>query len=54
LTIRDNYFDGIDIIYNDLTRKPSLRDSNIFRNRRNGMVVRSMGLSAEKVVFFFF
>nr|CAD2174347.1 unnamed protein product [Meloidogyne enterolobii] len=49
LTIRDNYFDGIDIVYNDLTRKPALRNCNIVRNRRNGMVVRSMGLSAEKL-----
>uniref|UniRef100_A0A915M244 SRCR domain-containing protein n=1 Tax=Meloidogyne javanica TaxID=6303 RepID=A0A915M244_MELJA len=49
LTIRDNYFDGIDIVYNDLTRKPALRNCYIVRNRRNGMVVRSMGLSAEKL-----
>jgi len=49
LTIKDNFFDGIDIVYNDLTRKPAIRNSYIARNRRNGIVIRSMGLSAERV-----
>ncbi|KAL3080363.1 hypothetical protein niasHT_038403 [Heterodera trifolii] len=49
LTIRDNFHDGLDILYNDLTRKPSIRKSLITRNRRNGMVIRSMGLTAENL-----
>uniref|UniRef100_A0A914HL06 SRCR domain-containing protein n=1 Tax=Globodera rostochiensis TaxID=31243 RepID=A0A914HL06_GLORO len=49
LTIRDNFHDGLDILYNDLTRKPTIGKSLITRNRRNGMVIRSMGLSAENL-----
>uniref|UniRef100_A0A183C0J1 SRCR domain-containing protein n=1 Tax=Globodera pallida TaxID=36090 RepID=A0A183C0J1_GLOPA len=49
LTIKDNFHDGLDILYNDLTRKPTIGKSLITRNRRNGMVIRSMGLSAENL-----
>jgi hypothetical protein len=49
LTVRDNYYDGLDIIYNDLTKKPAIRNSYFGRNRRNGVVVRSVGLTMEHV-----
>ncbi|KAI1717620.1 scavenger receptor cysteine-rich domain-containing protein [Ditylenchus destructor] len=49
LTIRDNYFDGLDIVYNDLTKKPAIRKSYFGKNRRNGVTLRSVGLTMEKI-----
>ncbi|TKR61179.1 hypothetical protein L596_028324 [Steinernema carpocapsae] len=49
LVVRDNFFDGIDIIYNDLTKKPAIRNSISVNNRRNAMRVRSAGITIEKV-----
>ena len=51
LIIRDNFADGLDIVYNDWTKKPIIRNSQFLRNRRNGIVVRSMGLTIDRVCF---
>uniref|UniRef100_A0A915K0I4 SRCR domain-containing protein n=1 Tax=Romanomermis culicivorax TaxID=13658 RepID=A0A915K0I4_ROMCU len=49
LIIRDNWWTGIDIVYNDFMRKPRLYNSLITRNRRHGMRLRSVGISMENV-----
>lgn len=47
LTIRDNFWNGLDIVYNDLVRKPKIIDSKFIRNRRHGVQVRSLGLTMD-------
>ncbi|CAJ0561234.1 unnamed protein product, partial [Mesorhabditis spiculigera] len=49
LEIRDNFWDGLDIVYNDLTKKPTIRNAIIHNNRRNGIRLRSNGLTIENV-----
>lgn len=49
ITIRDNFWTGIDIIYNDLTRKPAIRNSLFENNRRHGVKIRSVGITIENV-----
>ncbi|CAD5226291.1 unnamed protein product [Bursaphelenchus okinawaensis] len=49
LVIRDNFDEGLDIVYNDLTKKPAVRHSRFERNRRNGIRLRSVGLTIEEV-----
>lgn len=49
LTIRDNYWNGLDIVYNDLTKKPTIRESRFVSNRRHGIRLRSIGLSITNV-----
>ncbi|GMT10248.1 hypothetical protein PFISCL1PPCAC_1545 [Pristionchus fissidentatus] len=49
LEIRDNFWNGIDVIYNDLTKKPAIRNSVIQNNRKNGMRIRSAGITIENV-----
>ncbi|KAK0410181.1 hypothetical protein QR680_004996 [Steinernema hermaphroditum] len=49
IVVRDNFFDGIDIVYNDLTKKPAIRNSISVNNRRNAMRVRSVGITVERV-----
>lgn len=44
----------MDIIYNDLNKKPSLHNINLLKNRRNGITLRSMGITIENVGFFYF
>uniref|UniRef100_A0A7E4VD53 SRCR domain-containing protein n=1 Tax=Panagrellus redivivus TaxID=6233 RepID=A0A7E4VD53_PANRE len=50
ITVRNNFYEGIDIIYNDLTKKPALRNVLITKNRGNGLRLRSMGITIEDVV----
>lgn len=49
LLIRDNFWDGVDVVYNDLTRKPAIRYSRFENNRRNGFKVRTPGITIEDV-----
>ncbi|VBB30847.1 unnamed protein product [Acanthocheilonema viteae] len=49
LYIRDNFWNGIDIVYNDLTRKPAIRMSRFENNRRHGLKIRSQGITIQKV-----
>ncbi|CAD5229908.1 unnamed protein product [Bursaphelenchus xylophilus] len=49
LVIRDNFDEGLDIVYNDLTKKPAIRHSRFERNRRDGIRLRSVGLTIEEV-----
>lgn len=49
LTIRDNFWNGIDVIYNDLTKKPAIRNSRFENNRRHGFKIRSPGMTIEDV-----
>uniref|UniRef100_A0A915PUQ6 SRCR domain-containing protein n=1 Tax=Setaria digitata TaxID=48799 RepID=A0A915PUQ6_9BILA len=49
LYIRNNFWNGIDVIYNDLTRKPTIRLSHFDNNRRHGFKLRSHGITIEKV-----
>lgn len=53
LYVRDNLWNGIDIVYNDLTRKPAIRLSRLENNRRHGLKVRSQGITIQKVSQFF-
>ncbi|VDN28554.1 unnamed protein product [Gongylonema pulchrum] len=50
LYIRDNFWNGIDVVYNDLTRKPTLGASRFENNRRHGFKIRSPGMTIENVV----
>jgi len=50
LTIRDNFWNGLDVVYNDLLNKPSIRDCSFIRNRRHGVRIRSVGMSMTNVV----
>uniref|UniRef100_A0A158R482 SRCR domain-containing protein n=1 Tax=Syphacia muris TaxID=451379 RepID=A0A158R482_9BILA len=50
LIIRDNFWNGIDVVYNDLVKKPSIRNSRIENNGRHGLKIRSPGLTVENVV----
>ncbi|VDK20801.1 unnamed protein product [Anisakis simplex] len=50
LTIRDNYWNGIDVVYNDLTKKPAIRNSRFEANRRHGFRMRSPGMTIEEVI----
>uniref|UniRef100_A0A0M3IM39 SRCR domain-containing protein n=1 Tax=Ascaris lumbricoides TaxID=6252 RepID=A0A0M3IM39_ASCLU len=50
LTIRDNFWNGIDVIYNDLTKKPAIRNSRFENNRRHGFKIRSPGMTIEDVI----
>uniref|UniRef100_A0A1I7V5N8 Methyltransferase n=1 Tax=Loa loa TaxID=7209 RepID=A0A1I7V5N8_LOALO len=45
----DNFWNGIDIVYNDLTRKPAIRMSQFENNRRHGFKTRSQGITIQKV-----
>ncbi|EYC44991.1 hypothetical protein Y032_0443g1557 [Ancylostoma ceylanicum] len=49
LEIRNNFWNGIDIIYNDLIKKPAIRNSIVTNNRRNGMHLRSVGITLEEM-----
>ncbi|VDM92148.1 unnamed protein product [Litomosoides sigmodontis] len=49
LHIRNNFWNGIDIVYNDLTRKPAIRMSRFENNRRHGLKIRSQGITIQKV-----
>ncbi|VDM08815.1 unnamed protein product [Wuchereria bancrofti] len=49
LYIRNNFWNGIDIVYNDLTRKPAIRMSRFENNRRHGFKIRSQGITIHKV-----
>ncbi|GMS79584.1 hypothetical protein PENTCL1PPCAC_1759, partial [Pristionchus entomophagus] len=49
LEVRDNFWNGIDVVYNDLTKKPAIRDSVIQNNRKNGIIIRSAGITIENV-----
>lgn len=51
LYIRDNFWNGIDVVYNDLTRKPTIRTSRFENNRRHGFKIRSPGMTIEHVRF---
>ncbi|CAG9540523.1 unnamed protein product, partial [Cercopithifilaria johnstoni] len=53
LYIRDNFWNGIDIVYNDLTRKPAIRMSRFENNRRHGLKIRSQGITIQKKKIFF-
>ncbi|CAB3397311.1 unnamed protein product [Caenorhabditis bovis] len=53
LEIRNNFWDGIDIGYNDLIKKPAIRNSIITNNRRNGVHIRSAGITIENVTVSF-
>ncbi|WKY09273.1 hypothetical protein Q1695_001993 [Nippostrongylus brasiliensis] len=47
LTIKNNFWNGVDVVYNDLIKKPAIRQSVITNNRRNGMHLRSVGITLE-------
>ncbi|VDO43648.1 unnamed protein product [Haemonchus placei] len=49
LHIRNNFWNGIDIVYNDLIKKPAIRKSIVTNNRRNGMHLRSVGITLEEM-----
>lgn len=49
LTVRDNYGDGIYIVYNDLTKKPTFKHSIVSGNRLNGVKIGSNGITIENV-----
>ncbi|KAI6213056.1 hypothetical protein M3Y94_00104200 [Aphelenchoides besseyi] len=49
LTLRDNFGDGLYIVYNDLTKKPAVRHSQFLNNRLNGIKLSSNGITIEKV-----
>ncbi|KAJ1365163.1 hypothetical protein KIN20_025393 [Parelaphostrongylus tenuis] len=49
LTIKNNFWNGIDVIYNDLIKKPAFRKSIVTNNRRNGMHLRSVGITLEEM-----
>uniref|UniRef100_A0AC35U2L2 Beta_helix domain-containing protein n=1 Tax=Rhabditophanes sp. KR3021 TaxID=114890 RepID=A0AC35U2L2_9BILA len=49
LVIKNNFHHGVDIIYNDLTKKPAIRDAYFINNRRDGINIRSGGITIEKV-----
>uniref|UniRef100_A0A0N4ZT88 SRCR domain-containing protein n=1 Tax=Parastrongyloides trichosuri TaxID=131310 RepID=A0A0N4ZT88_PARTI len=49
LVIKNNFYHGLDIIYNDLTKKPAIRNSYFINNRRDGINLRSGGITIEKV-----
>uniref|UniRef100_A0A1I7UI11 SRCR domain-containing protein n=1 Tax=Caenorhabditis tropicalis TaxID=1561998 RepID=A0A1I7UI11_9PELO len=53
LEIRNNFWDGVDVVYNDLVKKPAIRNSIIYNNRRNGFHVRSAGITVENVTISF-
>lgn len=38
---------GLDIIHNDLVKKPKIDSSVVRRNRRDGIISRSYGLTIE-------
>ncbi|KRY89173.1 HHIP-like protein 1 [Trichinella pseudospiralis] len=49
LTVRDNFWTGVDILYNDPVKKPKLAHCQFMRNRRHGLRLRSAGLTLENV-----
>ncbi|GMR58343.1 hypothetical protein PMAYCL1PPCAC_28538, partial [Pristionchus mayeri] len=49
LEVRDNFWNGIDVVYNDLTKKPAIRDSVVINNRKNGIRIGSAGITIENV-----
>ncbi|CAI4225131.1 unnamed protein product [Auanema sp. JU1783] len=49
LEVKNNFWNGIDVVYNDLTKKPAIRNSVITNNRRNGVHLRSAGITIEEV-----
>lgn len=49
LTVRDNFWNGVDIVYNDLVKKPAIRNSRVENNRRHGFKIRSPGITIENV-----
>ncbi|CEF63163.1 SRCR domain and Parallel beta-helix repeat and Pectin lyase fold/virulence factor domain and Pectin lyase fold domain and C-type lectin-like domain and C-type lectin fold domain and SRCR-like domain-containing protein [Strongyloides ratti] len=49
LVIKNSFYHGLDIIYNDLTKKPAFRDSYFINNRRDGINIRSGGITIERV-----
>uniref|UniRef100_A0A183G227 SRCR domain-containing protein n=1 Tax=Heligmosomoides polygyrus TaxID=6339 RepID=A0A183G227_HELPZ len=50
LNIRNNFWNGIDIVYNDLIKKPAIRKSIVTNNRRNGVHLRSVGITLEDMI----
>lgn len=46
---QNNFWNGIDIVYNDLIKKPAIRKSIVTNNRRNGVHLRSVGITLEDV-----
>uniref|UniRef100_A0A8R1DMH6 SRCR domain-containing protein n=1 Tax=Caenorhabditis japonica TaxID=281687 RepID=A0A8R1DMH6_CAEJA len=53
LEIKNNFWDGVDVVYNDLIKKPAIRSSLIYNNRRNGFHIRSAGITVENVTINF-
>ncbi|CAI2352995.1 unnamed protein product [Caenorhabditis sp. 36 PRJEB53466] len=53
LEIKNNFWDGVDVVYNDLIKKPAIRNSLIYNNRHNGFHVRSAGITVENVTINF-
>ncbi|KRX14147.1 HHIP-like protein 1 [Trichinella nelsoni] len=49
LTVRDNFWTGVDILYNDPVKKPKLAHCTFVRNRRHGLRLRSAGITLENV-----
>ncbi|CDW52478.1 Deleted in malignant brain tumors 1 protein [Trichuris trichiura] len=49
LTVQDNFWTGVDIIYTDPIKKPKLLHCQLVRNRRHGLRLRSVGLTLENV-----
>lgn len=49
IVVKDNYGDGIHIVYNDLTKKPTLKHSTISGNRLNGIKLTTNGITIENV-----
>ncbi|CAP36001.2 Protein CBG18580 [Caenorhabditis briggsae] len=53
LEIKNNFWDGVDVVYNDLVKKPAIRNSVIYNNRNNGFHIRSAGITVENVTISF-
>ncbi|CAJ0963174.1 unnamed protein product, partial [Mesorhabditis belari] len=49
LEISNNFWNGIDVVYNDLMKKPTIRNAVIRNNRRHGIRLRSNGITIENV-----
>ncbi|KAF1753039.1 hypothetical protein GCK72_019595 [Caenorhabditis remanei] len=53
LEVKNNFWDGVDVVYNDLVKKPAIRNSIISNNRNNGFHIRSAGITVENVTISF-
>lgn len=47
LRVEKNFWNGLDIVYNDLVKKPKITNSHFNYNRRHGVRARSYGLTME-------